>query len=124
MNKGIQTQTAECLVVGELTANNLIVVLNKIDVIPSKLREVVVSNMQKRLSKAIKTTRFGDCKMVPVAACPGVADKMDVYGSPLGIDILVANLMALVSSAQNDSREVIFFLQQITVFQLRGMALC
>jgi selenocysteine-specific elongation factor len=120
VNKGIQTQTAECLVVGELTANNLIVVLNKIDVIPSKLREVVVSNMQKRLSKAIKTTRFGDCKMVPVAACPGGADKMDVYGSPLGIDILVANLMALVSSAQKRLQGGDFLLAADHCFPVKG----
>lgn len=31
--KGIQTQTAECLVVGELTCKKLIVVVNKIDLI-------------------------------------------------------------------------------------------
>ncbi len=34
VNKGIQTQTAECLVIGEITTKNLIVVLNKIDLIP------------------------------------------------------------------------------------------
>ena len=30
VTKGIQTQTAECIVIGEITTDNLIVVLNKI----------------------------------------------------------------------------------------------
>lgn len=34
VTKGIQTQTGECIVVGELTCNKMIVVLNKIDLIP------------------------------------------------------------------------------------------
>ena len=38
-NKGIQTQTAECLVIAEMTTQNLIVVLNKIDMIPEEERE-------------------------------------------------------------------------------------
>lgn len=36
--KGIQTQTGECIVVGELTCNKLIVVINKIDLIPLENR--------------------------------------------------------------------------------------
>jgi selenocysteine-specific elongation factor len=38
VNKGMQTQTAECLVVGEITTHDLLVVLNKIDMIPEKMR--------------------------------------------------------------------------------------
>ena len=34
VTKGVQTQTAECLVVGEILMNNLVVVLNKIDMLP------------------------------------------------------------------------------------------
>ena len=37
ITKGIQTQTAECLVIGEITCDKMIVVLNKIDLVePSK----------------------------------------------------------------------------------------
>ena len=31
VGKGIQTQTAECLVIGEITTNDLIIALNKVD---------------------------------------------------------------------------------------------
>ena len=37
ITKGIQTQTAECLVIGEITCDKMIIVLNKIDLIePAK----------------------------------------------------------------------------------------
>ena len=39
INKGIQTQTAECLVIGQITCDKMIVVLNKIDLIPESKRE-------------------------------------------------------------------------------------
>jgi len=32
--KGMQTQTAECLVIGEITCEKMIIVLNKLDLIP------------------------------------------------------------------------------------------
>lgn len=38
VNKGFQTQTAECLVIGELTCDTLLVVLNKTDLIPADKR--------------------------------------------------------------------------------------
>ena len=39
INKGIQTQTAECLVIGQITCDKMIVILNKIDLIPEAKRE-------------------------------------------------------------------------------------
>lgn len=33
INKGIQTQTAECLVIGEILTENMVVVLNKTDML-------------------------------------------------------------------------------------------
>ena len=40
INKGIQTQTAECLVIGEIICDKMLVVLNKIDLIPEKKQKV------------------------------------------------------------------------------------
>ena len=37
--QGVQTQTAECLVIAETLLDNLIVVLNKVDMIPEDKRE-------------------------------------------------------------------------------------
>jgi selenocysteine-specific translation elongation factor len=40
----MQPQTAECLILAQITSHHLIVVLNKIDAIPSDQREVKVRN--------------------------------------------------------------------------------
>ena len=45
ITKGIQTQTAECLVIGEITCSRMIVVLNKIDSIPSDKREKTIEKV-------------------------------------------------------------------------------
>ncbi len=37
--KGMQTQTAECLILGEITCSKMIVILNKIDVFSLEVRE-------------------------------------------------------------------------------------
>jgi len=38
----IQTQTAECMVIGELLIERMLVVLNKIDLLPLKEREKIL----------------------------------------------------------------------------------
>lgn len=45
ITKGIQTQTAECLVIGEITCNKMIVVLNKIDLIPNEKRQPTIEKV-------------------------------------------------------------------------------
>ena len=40
INKGIQTQTAECLVIGEIICDKMLVVLNKVDLVPEAKRKV------------------------------------------------------------------------------------
>ena len=48
ITKGIQTQTAECLVIGEITCSRMIVVLNKIDAVaPIDKREKAIEKMTK-----------------------------------------------------------------------------
>jgi selenocysteine-specific elongation factor len=47
-NKGVQTQTAECIVIGEITTDNLIVVMNKIDMLPEDEREAKIEKMTRR----------------------------------------------------------------------------
>ncbi len=55
VNKGIQTQTAECLVIGEILTNNMIVVLNKIDLIPEAGRadKIEKVHLSRRVSRIV-----------------------------------------------------------------------
>lgn len=41
ITKGLQAQTAECLVVGEVAASRMVVVLNKVDLLPEEDRAKV-----------------------------------------------------------------------------------
>jgi selenocysteine-specific elongation factor len=43
--KGMQTQTAECLILGEITCSSMIVVLNKIDTFPLEAREKAIEKV-------------------------------------------------------------------------------
>lgn len=45
ITKGVQTQTAECLVIGEITCDHMIVVLNKVDLVPQEKREAQVEKV-------------------------------------------------------------------------------
>ena len=45
ITKGIQTQTAECLVIGEITCEKMIVVLNKVDLLSAEKREAVIEKV-------------------------------------------------------------------------------
>eukprot|EP00462_Mataza_sp_D1_P003489 CAMPEP_0175114438 /NCGR_PEP_ID=MMETSP0086_2-20121207/16866_1 /TAXON_ID=136419 /ORGANISM="Unknown Unknown, Strain D1" /LENGTH=79 /DNA_ID=CAMNT_0016394107 /DNA_START=37 /DNA_END=273 /DNA_ORIENTATION=- len=48
VTRGIQTQTAECLVIGEILMDELIVVLNKVDLMPDKKKlETVTKKLRK-----------------------------------------------------------------------------
>ena len=54
---GIQTQTAECLVIGEITCNKLIVALNKVDLLPEDGRQSAIDKMRRRLLKTFQATK-------------------------------------------------------------------
>lgn len=82
ITKGIQTQTAECLVIGEITTKKLIVVLNKTDLVPEAEREERISRAIARVKKALSSTSFHDAKFVAVSACPGGHGKMGA-GAPI-----------------------------------------
>lgn len=68
MTKGIQTQTAECLVIGGLSCQRMIVALNKIDVLEADQRDKVIDKMSKRIAKTLADTPFKASPIVPVSA--------------------------------------------------------
>ncbi|XP_023162210.2 selenocysteine-specific elongation factor [Drosophila hydei] len=58
--KGMQTQTAECLVIGELLEKKLLVVINKIDALPAEQRASKLEKLKNRLRKTLSDTTYGD----------------------------------------------------------------
>lgn len=69
--KGIQVQTTECLILGEILADKMVVALNKIDMIDKANREKDISLKISKLRNGFAQTKFGkDIKIQPVAANP------------------------------------------------------
>ncbi|XP_041837086.1 selenocysteine-specific elongation factor [Melanotaenia boesemani] len=86
--KGVQTQTAECLLIGEVTCPRMVVVLNKIDLLPPNKRQSAIEKMTKRLHKTLESTRFKECPVIAVAAKPGGPEAPDTE-EPQGVPQLI-----------------------------------
>eukprot|EP00198_Chlamydomonas_reinhardtii_P007007 XP_001696343.1 selenocysteine-specific elongation factor EF-Sec [Chlamydomonas reinhardtii] len=95
VTKGLQTQTAECLVVGEVATSRMVVALNKVGLQPEEERPKLVRRAMKRLGTTFAMTKFTGVTMIPVSAKPG--GQADA--PPLGVDDLRAALVALVPPA-------------------------
>ncbi|KAL8566632.1 hypothetical protein ACOMHN_049773 [Nucella lapillus] len=88
--KGMQTQTAECLVIGQITCQSMVVILNKTDLLPPEKREATIEKMKKRMWKTLEATQFKDCPVVAVAAKPGGSEASDLSAD--GVGGLIAEL--------------------------------
>jgi len=98
-NKGVQTQTSECIVVGEITTDRLVVALNKIDAFEESAREEKVAKIQAKLATVFAKTKFKGCAILPVSARPGGADSqaLDSSGTPpIGIEALKSTLLDVI----------------------------
>ncbi|XP_072539193.1 selenocysteine-specific elongation factor [Salminus brasiliensis] len=91
--KGMQTQTAECLLIGQLTCSRMIVILNKTDLLPSDKKQSAIDKMTKRMHKTLENTRFKGCPVIAVAAKPGGPDAPDTEEGH-GITALIELLKA------------------------------
>jgi selenocysteine-specific elongation factor len=101
--KGVQTQTAECLVIGEVTTDNMIVVLNKVDLLDALATPAVsdsivpasggaatgkktkkhkggtaadlLASAERKVRSILKSTRFADAPIIALSAAPGGSGK-------------------------------------------------
>uniref|UniRef100_A0A3Q3NG87 Selenocysteine-specific elongation factor n=1 Tax=Mastacembelus armatus TaxID=205130 RepID=A0A3Q3NG87_9TELE len=99
--KGVQTQTAECLLIGELTCPRMVVVLNKVDLLPRNKRQSAIEKMTKRLHKTLESTRFKECPVIAVAAKPGGPEAPDTE-EPQGVPELIELLKKQTYLPQRD----------------------
>ncbi|EME30626.1 Selenocysteine-specific elongation factor [Galdieria sulphuraria] len=96
VTKGIQMQTSECIVVGELVTDKAIIVFSKIDLIPPDERTQKMALMKKRTFKALQQTKFKDAPYVFVAANPSQREKLEPHISenvqPWGMEELLSTI--------------------------------
>ncbi|XP_078482761.1 selenocysteine-specific elongation factor [Ciona intestinalis] len=87
--KGVQTQTAECLVIGEIICNKMLVVLNKVDMLPPEKKQAAIEKMTKRMQKTLENTKFAGCPITIAAANPGGSSDATTHREPQGIENLI-----------------------------------
>uniref|UniRef100_A0A8C9GS26 Eukaryotic elongation factor, selenocysteine-tRNA specific n=1 Tax=Piliocolobus tephrosceles TaxID=591936 RepID=A0A8C9GS26_9PRIM len=88
VTKGMQTQSAECLVIGQIACQKLVVVLNKIDLLAEGKRQAAVDKMTKKMQKTLENTKFRGAPIIPVAAKPGGPEAPETE-APQGIPELI-----------------------------------
>lgn len=91
VTKGMQTQTAECLVIGQITSDRMLIVMNKTDMLPAEKRVAMIEKMTKRLRQTLQGTKFHDARIISVSAKPGGPDS---EVQPEGLDKLVEAINA------------------------------
>uniref|UniRef100_A0A7M5VGU5 Selenocysteine-specific elongation factor n=2 Tax=Clytia hemisphaerica TaxID=252671 RepID=A0A7M5VGU5_9CNID len=91
--KGMQTQTAECLVIGEILCEKMVVVLNKVDLIPEQKRQATIEKMTKRMLKTLENTKFANSTVIAVAANVG-ASEITTDVQRIGMDQLITCLQS------------------------------
>ncbi|XP_053673246.1 selenocysteine-specific elongation factor [Anopheles nili] len=72
LEKGIQPQTAECLIIGELTCRKLIVVLNKLDVLRNATQQQkTLDKLKKGIANVLSKMAFDETPVVAISAATG-----------------------------------------------------
>ncbi|PJF17483.1 hypothetical protein PSACC_02706 [Paramicrosporidium saccamoebae] len=88
--EGIQTQTAECLVLAECTTERLLVALTKMDLFTEPDRSKKIEELKTKIGKVLAATKFKEVQVIPVS--PYIEDTKEQFlvaldrlvpGSPL-----------------------------------------
>jgi len=107
-------------VIGELTTDRLICVLNKADLLPAEGREAALAKAQKRLAATFAATRFAGCPQVVVSARPGGGEGSEVAPAE-GIAPLIDCILASVQPpALEDDAAKPFLFAVDHCFTIRG----
>ncbi|KFO38369.1 Selenocysteine-specific elongation factor [Fukomys damarensis] len=101
VTKGMQTQSAECLVIGQIACQKMIVVLNKIDLLAEGKRQAAIDKMTKKMQKTLENTKFRGAPIIPVAAKPGGPEAPEAE-APQGISELIELLKSQISIPTRD----------------------
>jgi len=101
VTKGMQTQTAECLVIGEILCDKMIVVLNKVDMLPEAKQQTAIDRMTKKILKTLENTVFAGSPVIPVSAKPGGPEAPDT--GAVGVDVLIDALKSFTYIPERDA---------------------
>ena len=109
--KGFQTQTAECLLIAEMFCPQLIVVLNKVDLLPQNERSTKIEKMKQRVRKMLEDTKFTDAPIISSSAASSEPNVKEVLSTVLNI---------VKPRSANQSAADLFLAAVDHCFQVRG----
>ncbi|KAL3313012.1 hypothetical protein Ciccas_008387, partial [Cichlidogyrus casuarinus] len=103
VTKGFQTQTKECLVIGEITAKRMIVVLNKCDLLEPETRQDKIAKMQKKISKLLEQTKLSGSPIVALSANigGGLSESFGQLDKSEGVQSLIETLSQYVENPRD-----------------------
>lgn len=113
VTKGIQTQTAECIVIGEITSDSLLIALNKIDLLPEEQREERIQRMTRRIRKTLQPSKFATAEIVPVSAVVG-GEKVAAIGGSMASSIPSAPPTTISSGPANTAVQSLGMAELVT----------
>ncbi|CAH8428586.1 unnamed protein product [Schistosoma turkestanicum] len=105
VTKGFQTQTAECLVIGEITCEKMLVVLNKCDLLPENQRHESIQKMKKRILKTLESTIFKQSEIAEISAAPGGVQVEFTPEQRANNSHEIENLITLLARSIHDPTE-------------------
>ncbi|CDW76735.1 selenocysteine-specific elongation factor [Stylonychia lemnae] len=128
--KLIQTQTAECIVLGEILMDKLIVALNKVDMFEESKRNEMIETQCKKLQNRFGFTRFGShVPIIPCAAAPRAGiqaqlseeeKKTDNIGQAIGITDLINSFLNNLEIPDRVVKNQPFLFSIDHCFQIKG----
>uniref|UniRef100_A0A5K4EWS7 Selenocysteine-specific elongation factor n=1 Tax=Schistosoma mansoni TaxID=6183 RepID=A0A5K4EWS7_SCHMA len=101
VTKGFQTQTAECLVIGEIACEKMLVVLNKCDLLNENQRDESIQKMKKRILKTLENTIFKQSEIAEISAAPGGVQAIQFVICVTEVE----NLITLLARSIHDPTE-------------------
>ncbi|KAG5493262.1 hypothetical protein GH5_02003 [Leishmania sp. Ghana 2012 LV757] len=126
--KGMQAQTAECIVLGEVLGKPLVVVVNKVDALQGATpaaKEAALTALKQKLQQTFRHTRWTTVAIVEVAAAP--RELMGGIGPPVNTEAVLpqvlraVDLAALTTAKESESdRPERFYMLVDHCFAVRG----
>ncbi|CAH8429140.1 unnamed protein product [Schistosoma bovis] len=105
VTKGFQTQTAECLVIGEIACEKMLVVLNKCDLLHENQRDELIQKMKKRILKTLENTIFKQSEIAEISAAPGGVQVEFTSEQRTNNSQEIKNLISLLARSIHDPTE-------------------
>lgn len=119
ITKGIQTQTAECLIIGEICCSKMLIVLNKLDLVEADKKDSTIEKMSKRLLKTLENTKFANSPIVSVAASLP-SENADQNKSMLNINTLIETLKQITFLPSRNEQDGPFLYSVDHCFTIKG----